>query len=32
MDEPALVALGARLTDRFAHDMLRQALAERASA
>ena len=32
MDEPTLEALGARLTDRFARDMLRQALAERVSA
>ena len=32
MDEPALEAVAARLTDRFARDMLRQALAERVSA
>lgn len=31
MDKPALEAIGARLTDRFARDMLRHALAERAS-
>lgn len=32
MDQAALEALGARLTDSFARDMLRQALAERVSA
>jgi len=31
MDGPALEALGARLTDRFARDMLHHALAERAT-
>ena len=32
MDGPALEALAARLTDRFAGDMLRQAMAEKAAS